>query len=315
MRAHIQHIWSVFFAGKNTLRKGVYFFKKALTPETARTAFLPTIDRGNGFRSDNLRIIDETRLAEISKLVEFGRLSSGIFHDLLNPLTSILLAIESAHSSAAIKNTDDKEDLERALLASRRIKDFIGVARKGLDQHAPNDTFFPAREIRDVTRLLMYRCKRVGAAISLHLDDSLSMKGCSLAFFRVALNLVSNAIDSYEGTTNITKIVEVKLCSAGTKVLLSISDRGCGIPKTKLQTIFEPFYSTKQAKGLGIGLSTAKQLIEKLDGRILVESTVNKGTTFTIEFDKTPKNLVKKAALAAFSNDPLTEQTAQLQEA
>jgi two-component system, sporulation sensor kinase E len=309
-----QQIWSVFSTASNTLCKGVYFLKTRLTPDTSRPTLLPIIDRNVKFKSDNLRIADEARLAEISRLVEFGRLSSGIFHDLINPLTTILLAVEDAHGNNSLHSQSDRENLERALLASRRIKDFMSVARKGLEQHAAKDEFSPAREIRDVCELLAYKCRRSNIHLSLDLDNSISMKGCPLAFFRIALNLVSNAIDSYEHASSKINIVSVRLSSSSSKILLSISDHGCGIPKTKIQEIFEPFYSTKKTKGLGIGLFTAKQLVEKLDGIIRVESIEGFGTTFFIEFKASQDYVDKKAACAAFSKNLPIEQSAHLQE-
>ncbi len=298
-----QRIWSVFSAASNTLCKGVYFLTDTPSPNASRPAFLPTIKQSIQFKSDNLRIADEERLAEISRLVEFGRLSSGIFHDLLNPLTTILLAVENAHENKSAGNQTDREDFERALLASRRIKDFISVARKGLEHHTDKNEFSPAREIQDVSELLAYKCKKTRTRISLNLDDSISMKGCPLSFFRITLNLVSNAIDSYDRNACRANIVSIKLRSYGSKVSLSIGDQGCGIPESKIHEIFEPFYSTKKTKGLGIGLFTAKQLVEKLDGKIRVESIEGSGTTFLIEFSTAQNPETEKAAFAAFVRD------------
>ena len=61
-----------------------------------------------------------------------------------------------------------------------------------------------------------------------------------------------------------------------------MSDTGCGISADNLQKIFDPFFSTKGAKGTGLGLAVAWGIIEKHNGRIEVESEVGKGTTFRV---------------------------------
>jgi signal transduction histidine kinase len=64
-------------------------------------------------------------------------------------------------------------------------------------------------------------------------------------------------------------------------VAVEISDRGVGIPPELVERIFEPFYTTKRA-GTGLGLSISKDMVEKMGGRIEVQSTPGRGTTFTV---------------------------------
>jgi two-component system, cell cycle sensor histidine kinase and response regulator CckA len=66
------------------------------------------------------------------------------------------------------------------------------------------------------------------------------------------------------------------------KVLLKVSDTGHGIPESNLQRIFEPFFSTKGLRSSGLGLSSSYGIVKKHQGEIHVESTIGKGTTFTV---------------------------------
>ena len=65
-------------------------------------------------------------------------------------------------------------------------------------------------------------------------------------------------------------------------VLITIADTGKGIPKDKIDTIFEPFFSTKGSKGTGLGLPVMKKIIEEHGGKVELESVEGEGTTFTI---------------------------------
>jgi signal transduction histidine kinase len=80
--------------------------------------------------------------------------------------------------------------------------------------------------------------------------------------------------------------IEIKASKSGNTVFIDISDNGCGIPQNKINTIFEPGYSTKR-RGWGLGLSLTKRIVESYhNGKIYVkDSTIGKGTTFRIELE------------------------------
>ncbi len=73
----------------------------------------------------------------------------------------------------------------------------------------------------------------------------------------------------------------------GAQVFITIQDNGPGIPADKLKDVFRPFYTTK-AEGTGLGLYITQQLVEKIHGRICVESELGKGTTFTVSLPGCP---------------------------
>jgi signal transduction histidine kinase len=69
----------------------------------------------------------------------------------------------------------------------------------------------------------------------------------------------------------------------GDKAVIRVSDTGSGIPRERLETIFEEFMTTKRG-GLGLGLAISKRIVEQLDGTIHVESDAGRGTVFTVTF-------------------------------
>ena len=97
---------------------------------------------------------------------------------------------------------------------------------------------------------------------------------------QVLLNLVNNAIDAIErpgGTVTVTTR------SVGDEVVLEVQDTGKGIPEANLGRIFDPFFTTKPVgQGTGLGLPICYGIVEKMGGRITVESEIEKGTTFTV---------------------------------
>jgi two-component system NtrC family sensor kinase len=94
------------------------------------------------------------------------------------------------------------------------------------------------------------------------------------------MNLLVNASHSIEKEGEIS----IKTWYEDKWICISISDTGCGIKEESLDKIFDPFFTTKEVgKGTGLGLSITYDIIEKHKGHITVESTVGKGTVFTVK--------------------------------
>ena len=101
---------------------------------------------------------------------------------------------------------------------------------------------------------------------------------------QVFMNLLVNAAQALEKDGEII----VKTSHADDRVIVQISDNGCGIPEDILPKIFDPFFTTKEiGKGTGLGLNMAYNIIKKHNGRIEVTSSVGSGSTFTIILPET----------------------------
>ena len=112
-------------------------------------------------------------------------------------------------------------------------------------------------------------------------------------------NLIRNAADSMQqgGALN------MKTGRDAEWVTLSISDTGSGIPAAIMDRLFDPFFTTKP-DGTGLGLAVSKKIIEDHEGAIDVQSTVGKGTTFTIRFPMTPSASLLAATQQAQAQTP-----------
>jgi two-component system, sporulation sensor kinase E len=96
---------------------------------------------------------------------------------------------------------------------------------------------------------------------------------------RAFLNIIGNAI---EATPEGGRVEVSAVRKSDSEFHLIIADTGTGIPEDKIDTIFEPFFSTKGSKGTGLGLPVTKKIIEEHKGTIEIESREGEGTTFTI---------------------------------
>lgn len=127
--------------------------------------------------------------------------------------------------------------------------------------------------------------------------DPFAINGVPEQMLRVVQNLCQNAIDAIDGRGQIdvvTKNVHVDSprefdgrLEAGDYVELKVSDNGSGIPGDVIEKIFDPFFTTRRTsknRGSGLGLSVVRAVVDDHNGTILVDSTIGKGTTFTLYF-------------------------------
>ena len=111
---------------------------------------------------------------------------------------------------------------------------------------------------------------------------ALFIEGDLFALNRVYRNLITNAL---QATPPRGRVI-VRSTRDGQSAVVEVADTGCGIPKERLDTIFDDFVTTKR-RGLGLGLAISKKIVEQLGGTITVASEVGVGTTFTIRFPLT----------------------------
>jgi signal transduction histidine kinase len=118
------------------------------------------------------------------------------------------------------------------------------------------------------------------------------VEGDLFALNRVYRNLIMNALQA----TPPRGQVVVRTRRQNGQAVIEIADTGCGIPRERLDTIFDDFVTTKR-RGLGLGLAISKKVVEQLDGTIAVESQVGLGSTFTLCFPLTKARPSKLAAV------------------
>jgi len=222
----------------------------------------------------------EEALRRSERLAATGRLVATIAHEINNPLDALSNMMHLLKSSPSL----DDEALELVDMAAREVRRLANLSRQTLAPH--RDTKLPI-----VTRLsellddvcAMYQPRFQAAKIEVERNYQIAGE---VTIFpselrQVFTNLITNAVDAIGQGGRLSLAIE----SAGDdQVTVKVRDTGCGIAPENLKVIFEPFFTTKGDKGTGIGLWVIKGIVEKLGGRIEVESSTAPptGTTFSI---------------------------------
>jgi signal transduction histidine kinase len=142
--------------------------------------------------------------------------------------------------------------------------------------------------VADVVELMKPRALEQGVTLKTHLAADLPMTAVDAeAMHRVLLNLVNNALDAIEGRPDAQVHVDTSVDQDGW-VLVSVGDNGVGISPEKLTDVFKPFYSTKGARGTGLGLAVSRKTVREHGGEILVTSLPDKGSIFKVRLPVQP---------------------------
>lgn len=243
----------------------------------------------------------QSQLIQNEKMAAIGRLTSGIAHQIRNPLGIILMGVEYLSNTLSKKDDQCAESIKiikhAVSRANKIIIDILQFSRKAEFKFESVDVC----ELLDDTINLVERSENF-RDIKINIiypDESVKCRADKIMLQQVFINLLNNAVDAMQGNGEIKVNVFYRLVSdlsnkvgkrigdyfkIGDKIaVVEIEDTGEGIPEDLLPKIFEPFYSTKETgKGTGLGLSLAHLIIDRHKGSIDVESEVNKGTKFTI---------------------------------
>lgn len=242
-------------------------------------------------RTAELRAAELARLSQTYRFVEFGKIASGLFHDLVNPLTALSLNIEniadtqSADGTIAISAL--AEDVVLAKSATTHMQKLMDGLRRHLEHTERNEHFSLKSLLEDVLHTMRTYAHTRDVQLQFASETDGFLYGDPTACIQICTNLISNAIESFtvEGLSEHERSVTIMLESTESGLHLTVTDTGSGISEAQLPHIFEPFFSTKDKKGLGLGLPLTKDLVEKqFGGSIDVTSAVGEGTTFTVYF-------------------------------
>lgn len=240
------------------------------------------------------RQAEEAELAQRAELTRFarfamaGELTGAIAHEINQPLGAILSNADAA-DLLLDSGLDRREDL-RAILADirrddLRASDVVQRLRNLLGRHKVDRKDLDLNEVARALEPILYaEARRRGVALEVrHAPKSLVIFADEIQVQQVLVNLVLNAMDAVGGESGDRRRVVVSLGEGAVGAVLAVSDIGPGISPENMGRIFESFFTTKD-NGMGLGLSITQTIMEAHGGRIRVESSPGKGTTFQAEF-------------------------------
>ncbi|MDD3368496.1 MAG: ABC transporter substrate binding protein [Lachnospiraceae bacterium] len=220
---------------------------------------------------------------------------SRMSHEIRTPINAIIgettLAQKNIHSTGKVE-----EYLKQILISSKHllnlINDVLDMSAIESDKIKIAHVDFDLKEVvATVTTLYYSQCKTKGIHFEAKMNDVKTeiLVGDQLRLQQVILNLLSNAYKfTDKGGSIFLRMKEEKIDEDHVKLHIQVQDTGCGMSEEYMSRIFKPFeqessLTAKEHGGSGLGLSISKNLIEMMQGSILVESKVGAGTIFTID--------------------------------
>ena len=245
---------------------------------------------------DSIKFKEEQKKASVnSKLASIGLLSSGIGHEINNPLSVVLMSnsiIAALMKKKDILDNDIAQRLDVQLKSINRIKKIVEGLRKFARQSDVEVESIDLRaSIESTSSLLKELFAKQNVLVEVDsFSEELYTMGNRGELEQVFVNLMTNARDAILEKETPEGTVKVKTRFDQKNIFLDFIDNGRGIEKENLTKIFDNFFTTKDVnKGTGMGLSIANSIIESMHGEMSVSSKVGEGTTFTLKLKRSKK--------------------------
>jgi len=237
-------------------------------------------------REQELRDKQE-QLVQAGKLATLGELTTGVAHELNNPLNNIGLYVGNVIDRIRLGEDDTEpvvRDLEKAMEQVRKATEIIshlrtfGRAARVKIEKVDVDDVIERSLLLDQEQLRLR-----GIEVELELcPDELLVVANPIQLEQVFINLLTNARDALADSKH--KTIRIASSRDEERIRITFSDTGPGIPRELQQRIFDPFFTTKEVgTGTGLGLSITYSNLKEYGGGISVASRPGKGATFLVE--------------------------------
>ena len=230
----------------------------------------------------------EKRLSACHQTDETNRqLMTSLSHDVRTPLTTLIGYLDAAHKG--IVNGKERDDyIETARRKAHDLKEYIDVLfdwfKLGSNEFSMN---IAEIDLTELTRNILidwipiFEDTQVDFTIDIP-EQPFRVQIDPDGYMRILNNLIQNVISHSHADK-----IEIALMEQNRNIKIVLSDNGIGIDKEDLKHIFDRLYKCdkgRSEKGSGLGLSIVHELVEKLNGTIVADSTLGKGTIFTLFF-------------------------------
>lgn len=226
----------------------------------------------------------QEQLVQSGKIAAIGTLTSGVAHELNNPVNNIMLTAEALKEDFLHLDPEEVQEMIHDILvqsgrASEIVKNLLDFSRS---EQPEFEEVSIGRVIKDTLKLVQNQLTLSGIEVKRDLKGRLPyILGNVKTLQQVFLNLFINAIQAMKDGGILS--LRGSLSEDGQWLKVEVTDTGAGIAPEDLPHIFEPFYTTKEVgRGTGLGLSVSFSIIQKHGGHLEVRSQLSHGSTFTV---------------------------------
>jgi PAS domain S-box-containing protein len=227
------------------------------------------------------------QLVQSQKIASVGKMAAGVAHEINNPLSGIMIYAELLKGNLSENNNENQQyidDVQEIIDQTLRCKKIVSELLEFSRQSVGNVASFSVEELIDKSlNLLVNQSTFQDIKVKKEMEkDMPHIIGDMGQLQQVTTNLFINAADAMHGKGILG--IKARFDKNRDHFIIKVSDTGPGIPQDLRNKIFDIFFTTKPVgSGTGLGLSITKNILELHGGNILVDSSPEGGTTFTIE--------------------------------
>lgn len=264
--------------------------------------------RMRALREENARA--QKRILEQEKMANLGLLSAGVSHEINNPNNFLSVSAQTLEARLQDFRRELEElaegDEDANALFKRRFEDFdkqLGLIKQGSDRikgivksmraASRNDEkqekglIDPVDTLRNTVELVKPTYRDHIAFDTTGLGSNIQIEGYSSQLAQVFTNLLVNACHAIEERRGRDRqhegLITLRSEPENDRILIHVSDNGCGMTEETQKRLFEPFFTTKGAdKGTGLGMGICRGIIERHGGQLRIKSAAGEGTTMTL---------------------------------
>ncbi|MBC8346924.1 MAG: HAMP domain-containing histidine kinase [Candidatus Marinimicrobia bacterium] len=279
--------WITLFSILVAISLSILFSQSLIRPVHRLSSYAKTIQKNihaapvDLDRKDELGALNRA-LMEMHREVQGNeqrnkQLLSGIAHEIKNPLGGMEI-----YSGLLAEELETESDLSTYVKKiNKELYHLKQIVFSYLDYARPLKSDLKIlqidRLVEDVRQILIPEFKQ--KEVNFHLSGQGKITGDESKLRVVMMNLMKNSLAAVEDKG----CIDIKIDMDSTSLSINITDDGVGIPKGKLEEIFQPYYSTRE-KGYGLGLAITQNIVHEMNGTVFAESTVGKGTTISLTF-------------------------------
>ena len=263
----LKHMYEIVVAQANKLHDLATTLDKKVQIETLKNA-----------KKDRL-------LQNQSKLAELGDMIGNIAHQWRHPLTRLSLILQNLEAYQLKGKLNDKllkDSLDNSLHQIEFMSNTIDNFKDFYKKDKKKKEFFVFDAIDLILKIIGPSLEHNNIVVKINDNDKVQIYGNKNEFSQVLMNLIVNAKDAFEDKQIINPSIEIDIKRKEKDIKIEVIDNAGGIPNHIISSIFNPYFTTKDSKGTGIGLYLSKAIIEeKMKGKLLVKNK-NNGAVFII---------------------------------